>query len=197
MLVTQALAQIKLLDSRIQKLQAEQWFHTVQHQKTLAGAPAETAERQTQGLWDSYRALVEQRQALKNKIILTNAHTRVTIGDITVTVAEAIEAKRSFADRRMVLQGILKGFLKAQQQAEQLNSKLEVQLQEMAKAGAVAQGSADVASALIDKMRSDSAAKVSSEPIALMVSQEVESLSSFLSDVDSALSISNATTELG
>lgn len=103
--VTQALAELKLLDKRIRKVYepkssySEYDSHSVMTWvavKTKASpVDAEQLKRDAQADWQSFSDLVARRDKIKRAIVLSNATTRVKVGDWEGTVAEAVEHKSS------------------------------------------------------------------------------------------------------
>jgi hypothetical protein len=93
MSVTQGLAELKLLDKRLNKgLEGDAWIAVSKKSSYVNEAELKktaTAEYQ------SYMDLVKRRDAIKRAIVLSNANTQVAIGNWNGTVAEAIEHKSS------------------------------------------------------------------------------------------------------
>jgi hypothetical protein len=103
--VTQALAELKLLDKRIQKaLDYVTWAdvktksHPVDTDKFSKNVHAE---------YQSFLALVKRRDAMKRAVVTSNATTRVKVGAWEGTVAEAIEYKTSIHYKKRLLMGLL------------------------------------------------------------------------------------------
>lgn len=101
MSVTQALAELKLLDKRIQKaLDNVTWAdvrtksHPVDVDKFAKLVHAE---------FQSFTDLVKRRDAIKRAIVQSNATTRVKVGTWEGTVAEAIEYKTSILYKHQLL----------------------------------------------------------------------------------------------
>jgi len=104
MSVTQGLAELKLLDKRIKKLDQVKWMVV----STKNAKADEVALKKTaQSEYQSYMDLVKRRDTIKRAIVLSNAQTPVKIGTgskgWTGTVAEAIEHKSSLAYKKALL----------------------------------------------------------------------------------------------
>ena len=104
MSVTQGLAELKLLDKRIKKLDQVKWMVV----STKNARADEVALKKTaQSEYQSYMDLVKRRDTIKRAIVLSNAQTPVKIGTgskgWTGTVAEAIEHKSSLAYKKALL----------------------------------------------------------------------------------------------
>lgn len=97
--VHRALAELKLLDSKIEK-SIEQLTVTKAVKKSadaLYGVGVEDYQKLMQATFDKARGLIKYRNELKSAIVLSNALTKVTIGTKEMTVAEAIERKTSIS----------------------------------------------------------------------------------------------------
>ena len=132
MSVTRALAELKRIDDRIQRASMSGVFVTVSVGKDTqmkvndtAGMSVDQAKAKIQSSFDTVNALFKERAALKAAIVKSNAVTTVKIGLIEVTVAEAIEMKRSIESKRQLLQVMRLQQTRAQGTVSQLNAKLE------------------------------------------------------------------------
>ena len=101
MSITQALAELKLLDKRLSKhLDAPVWADVSTVSKPV---DAEKLKTRATSEYQSFMALVTRRDAIKRAIVLSNATTRVTIDKWEGTVAEAIEHKKSIQYKQNLL----------------------------------------------------------------------------------------------
>ena len=95
--VAGALVELKLLDKRIQKaMQTGLFVYFKQGNEVLGGYKSEEEvstkiKSSTQSVLD----LIDRRNKIKAAIVVSNATTKVTVGDYEMTVAEAIERKTS------------------------------------------------------------------------------------------------------
>ena len=103
MSVTQGLAELKLLDKRINKsLGYIKWSDV--STKTWK-VDADTLKKTALSEYQSYMDLVTRRDTIKRAIVLSNAQTPVTIGAKWAgTVAEAIEHKSSLTYKKTLLE---------------------------------------------------------------------------------------------
>lgn len=99
--LTRALATVKSLENKIEKATATLTLFGIQKGigtfATMNGT-SKTPEEFKQSVKEAYQALGDMlatRTAIKRAIILANAHTMVTVGKTEMTIAEAIELKRS------------------------------------------------------------------------------------------------------
>jgi len=132
MSVTRALAELKRLDDRIARATSAGMFVTVSVGKDAqmkvndtAGLSVDQAKAKIQSSFDTVNSLFKERAAIKAAIVKSNAVTTVKIGSIEVTVAEAIEMKRSIDSKRNLLNVMRLQQTRAQGLVSQLNAKLE------------------------------------------------------------------------
>jgi hypothetical protein len=126
MSVTQALAELKLLDKRIRKVVAPKARSDSGYSYEAAHEPetpelgwtalktkstpvdVEQLTRDAQAEYQGFMALVERRDRIKKAVVMSNASTRVTVGSWEGTMAEAIEHKSSISYKKMLLSAMKK-----------------------------------------------------------------------------------------
>ena len=129
--VTQGLAELKLLDKRLQKaLHSVRWAAVKSKTRPLDTTVfGQTANADYQ----SYNDLMRRRLTIKCAIVLSNANTRVTVGTWSGTVAEAIEYKTSISYKKQLLEVMKEQLLSARSEfdsaQENINRRLDVLLQ--------------------------------------------------------------------
>lgn len=106
MSITQGLAELKLLDKRINKcLGYVEWSLLSTKNNRIDEAEL---KKHAQAEYQSYMDLVKRRDTIKRAIVLSNAQTQVTIGTgpkkWSGTVAEAIEHKSSLVYKKNLLE---------------------------------------------------------------------------------------------
>lgn len=202
MTVHRALAELKTLDSRIQKKIKETTFCIDnRHNNTkINGIDISEVAQNIKDNFASIKSLISRRNAIKRAVALSNATTEVTIGGKKYRVAEAIEMKNHGMDNyKILLTYINKDIRDAQNNIVSENSMLE-------------RKATDYVIGLFgsrDKVNGDDAEKSRETYIKantyelidpVKVLQYQSELSSMISDfeteVDSALSVSNAITEI-
>jgi hypothetical protein len=103
--VTQGLAELKLLDKRINKELSYVFWAKVSTKNSRVDEVA--LKKSAQAEYQSYMDLVKRRDTIKRAIVLSNATTPVSIGTKwSGTVAEAIEHKASLAYKKSLLDKI-------------------------------------------------------------------------------------------
>ena len=95
--ITRGLAELKLLDQRIQKEISTAVFMDVYQDRSSKVLKTQMVradfEKKAKSDFDSIAALVKRRNAIKGKILLSNAMTKVSIAKVEMSVAEAIDMK--------------------------------------------------------------------------------------------------------
>src|SRR5690606_13391079 len=92
-----ALVELKLLDKRIEKATGNGLFVSYKLGQNVPKLFKNSEEMLTtiKASHQSVTALITRRNMIKSAIVVSNATTKVTIGDESMTVAEAIERKNS------------------------------------------------------------------------------------------------------
>ena len=95
MTVHKALAELKTMDDRISKaIRSTTYVLAVKHSaEKINGVKVKDFKDQMQSGYQKVTDLIKRRDAMKRAVVLSNAVTKVQIGDKSLTVAEAIEAK--------------------------------------------------------------------------------------------------------
>jgi len=103
MSVTQGLAELKLLDKRLNKrLDGAPWAAVSTKTNRVN---EDELKKMAESFYKSYMDLVSRRDTIKRAIVLSNASTTVTIGGKWKgTVAEAIEHKSSLSYKKKLLE---------------------------------------------------------------------------------------------
>lgn len=89
MTIYKALAELKIIDSRIEKAITNGTFclankHSDEKEK---GVPLKECERSMQGDYDKSTDLINSRNAIKRAVVLSNAVTTANVGSDTYTIA--------------------------------------------------------------------------------------------------------------
>lgn len=129
MSVTQGLAELKLLNKRLDKFsQAGSW---VMMSTKTQPVDAEKLKKQAEADYQSYMALLKRRNAIKQAIVLSNATTRVKIGEWEGTVAEAIEQQMSIQFKQRLLDIMKQMMLSANEQMEEQKKASDARLERL------------------------------------------------------------------
>lgn len=204
MTIHKGLAELKILDERIKKeIKSGSYCAANKHSNDkINGISVEDFKKAVQSTYDKVTDLINRRKAIKKAIVLSNAKTTVKIADTEYTVAEAIEMKNHGIEFEKILLATMDiSYANAKLTVEKQNGK---ELEERADQYVTAiygQKDGKTNSADIEKVRKDFLEANSYEIIdPINIPEKSEELrnkiDSFMADVDSALSVSNALTKI-
>jgi hypothetical protein len=127
--ITRALAELKLLDNRIEKkINENDFVFFVSKKKTLN---IDQTNRLTNSNYQSIIDLITRRSKLKNAIILSNSKTMVKLGNKSLTVAEVIETKQIIPFYKNLLYKLKTNLANVNNQVEKHTLAMEVDLQKI------------------------------------------------------------------
>lgn len=204
MTVHKALAELKLLDDRIEKAIKENIYCLAKKHadEKINGVSLADFEKQMQGGYDKAVALIERRKAIKKAVVLSNAITKVSVAGVEYTVAEAIEMKShgiSFED--LLMRTMATQYNKAVMSVNIENGKdLEARAEQYVtaiygqKEGKT--NTDDIEKVKSDFLKSNQYELVNPLEITKKINDLEEYINLFMAEVDSALSVSNALTEI-
>ncbi len=204
MTVHKALAELKLLDSRIEKAIAEGVYCVANKHSNdkIGGVPLDDYIKIVQGGYDKSTDLINRRKAIKRAVVLSNAVTKVSVAGNEYTVAEAIEMKNHGVEFEKLLMNTMNiQYRNAQMQIKQENGKDLEQRAEQYVTAIYGQKEGKTNTSDIEKVKADFLKSNQYELIdPLHVLNKIEDLekkiNDFMAEVDSALSVSNALTEI-
>lgn len=204
MTVHEALCELKTLDARITKSISESTLvFSNKHSNTkVSGISLGEYCNEIKSKYQSANDLIARRNAIKRAVTMSNATTKVAVNGEEFTVAEAIDMKNhGIPLLNMLLKKLDADNKKARQEADRNNGDyLETRADEYVKS---LYGNVDMkgASDEIKKVRADFITAQTTEVVdPLNVVSEMEKLREYIDGfsvkVDSALSVSNALTEI-
>lgn len=195
MSITQALAELKLLDKRIQKATDNvQWadVKTKSHPVDL-----EKFTRTAQAEYQSFLDLVKRRDTIKRKVVTSNAATQVKVGTWEGTVAEAIEYKTSIFYKKRLLDIMRIQLLTAKSEFKEQQESVDTRLEKLlhSELGKDVKTSPDTITALTNSFRENNKVELV-DPLDLSQrTKELEDeIESFETNVDWVLSEVNGRT---
>lgn len=201
MLVTQALNELNLLDSRIQRETNTAKFVAAAKTNETKVTPYVTKDEFSTRAFASYQSIIDlirRRDAIKKAIVASNAVTKVTINGETMTVASAIELKTSIEYEAGLLTVMKNQYERAKSDVAMQNIRLEEKIDNFISqniSGKESKAKKDDYSALVDPIRTAGEYSIvdplrMDEKIRLLE----ERIEGFRANVDSVLQISNCTT---
>lgn len=136
MSVTRALAELKRLDDRLNRMTTDQSiFVSVavgQGDKQKVLGVSDTVQNvvaQIQSNRDRVSSMIEMRAKIKAAVVASNAATKVKLGTREMTVAEAIELKKSIDVKRNMLATYRRQVIQANALVAKQNAALEAQIE--------------------------------------------------------------------
>lgn len=204
MTVHKALSELKILDSRIERAIAENIICVANKHSNekINGIPLDEYKTLIQSRYDKACDLIERRKAIKRAVVLSNAVTKVKIADVEYTVAEAIEMKNHGINHdRLLMDCMQQRYDKSQATILRENgTDLEIRADEYV-TGLYGNKDGKTNTDDIEKVKSDFLKANSYDLIdPLNVLEKIDilekNISDFMTEVDSALSTSNALTTI-
>lgn len=204
MTVHKALSELKTLNSRIQReIDGTMFVCPNKHSNTkLNGIPVSEFVNSAKDAYKSIVSLINRRNAIKQAVVRSNALTKVTVGGKEYTVAEAIDAKANGMELYRSLAGVISSQMTAAKRAvdRENGDKLDLRADTYVKS---LYENADMKNLADDvkKVREDFIASQMLDIIdPIKADETVKKLNSeidaFMTDIDSALSVSNALTTI-
>jgi len=202
MTIHKALSELKILDSRISdKIEKSEFVTANKHSNAkIHGVSVETFCKDAKEGYQSLMTLINRRNAIKRAVTKSNAITEVTIGGKTYTVAEAIDMKAMGCKYLTAVAARLNNqFALASRKAdmendERLNDRADEYIKSLYSGSDLKNMSDEikkVRDAFIVAQTIEVVDPVGAQETASKLQDEADT---FLSDVDSALSVSNALT---
>ena len=188
--ITRALNTLKLLDKKISKsIESSQFANYTVGGKSYLDKYTPNEDLQ------SINDLISYRARLKSAIMASNAVTLVTVGDIKMTVVQAIETKDSIKYRKQLLRKIKQDLANVERIVTDTNEQVQVRLDRLVEASLGSDKSKSeydaIAKPFLEKNEAKSVDSVKYDKIAKDLEAEIDL---FESEVDLVLSESNATT---
>lgn len=203
MTVHKALAELKVLDSRISDaiLSGDFVITKKNNQDTVKGKTVEQFKSKATEVFQKASDLICRRNAIKNAVVVSNANTTVKIGDKDYTVVEAIEKKNHGMDYYVQLRDVLRQqFARQKSELEKHNTSLQQKAEQFVTGlmggREVKTDSAEYISAVDTYIKSNTMTLLDPLGIEAKIEELDDMINTFLPEVDAALSVSNAVTTI-
>ena len=199
MSITQALAELKLLDKRLEK--ASNLNGWVMLSTKTQPVDEEKLKKKGAAEYQSYTDLLNRRNRIKNAVVLSNANTLVRIGAgesaFKGAVAEAIEYKSSIKYKQRLLDGMKEMLMNVRQQYEEHKRNGDARLERLlaSELGKDVRTNPETIAALTSSFQeTNNAELVDPLNLAKKVEDLEEEIENFLMNVDWVLSETNGKT---
>ena len=203
MTIHKGLAELKLLDKRIEKEISSAKFCVSVKESALKvdGMTIDEFKESTKSTYQKITDMIRRRDAIKRAISKSNATTIVSVGGVEYTVAEAIWMNQMGVDAKQHLHDVLNvEYGDCVRKAEFNNSSLDDKAEQFIiamngnKTDKAAMNTEEATSAKEAYIKSNTCNVVSGLDIKNEIEKLANEIDSFKSEVDAALSTSNATT---
>ena len=201
MTVHKALAELKTLDDRINsEITGSVFVRANRHNNTkIFGKTIADFMTDTESSYQSVKALINRRNAMKRAVVLSNAITKVEIGGVEYTVAEAIEMNNHGMENLVGLRNCLREqYSSVKRMVESENGDKLVKACEnyiQATFGTKEKiNNPDIEMAQKVYMTNNTYDIVTGLDIEKVIKELTDRIDAFKAEVDSALSVSNALT---
>ena len=202
--VHKALSELKILDVRIATAIQDSTFciGNKHSNEKINGVTVEEFKKEIQAGYDKITDLTKRRNAIKRAVVLSNAVTKVTVAGKEYTVAEAIEMKNHGLDYdRQLLQDMKREHAKCvfeinTKNGSDLERRLEAYITSLYGDKETKTDLEKVKKAEAEFIKQNTYELIDPLDIQKKIEELEERISNFMSDVDSALSSSNAITEI-
>ena len=196
MTMHQLLAEIKLTKAKLDNMTTKLFVSYKKHGDTaIDNVPVEKAEEIMKGNLDSIRHLISNLTAYETVRYKSNANTSVEINGKTMTVADAIKRKENIKYEEALLNELERQYKGASRNISTENAKLEANAKSKVEAIKTDSMSAD---SLMEIMKADiennTYEMVDPNNIVELIRTMKEDINGFKTEVDAALSTSNALT---
>lgn len=202
MLVTQALNELKNLDARIMRAINNATFVTsakICEKNVTSNMSKEDFNANAKADLQSIDDLISRRKNIKAAIVASNAVTVVTVANVEMTRAAAIERKTSIEYEKSLLKQMKNQYMSAKQRVDMKNNEMEAAIERLV-ATAFGKDSktnikSDDYSAIADPYKEKNEwALVDPIDVLNQITKREEEIDAFVSSVDAQLQISNCTT---
>lgn len=206
MSIHQALAELKVIDNRIRTaIMGQKFVTTNKHSnEKIAGVTIQEYKDDIKAGYQKVNDLINRRNAMKRAVVLSNAQTIVTIGGVDYTVAEAIEMKNHGMEHMKILLSVMtKQYAESQSSllsnsGDNLEKRAESYIISVIAAqpkdGKMAVDSEAMKALRKDYITNNTYDLIDPIDIAKKMEEIGDMITQFETEVDAALSVSNALT---
>lgn len=206
MSIHQALAELKVMESRIMNAMSDtRYVLAVKHSaEKIGGVTIPDFKDQMKSGLQKVQSLMARRDAMKRAVVLSNATTKVTIGGVEMTVAEAIEMKTHGIEyKKQLRQRIVNEYNMARVELDRNSGEpLEKRAEQYVLSVIAAQPKESKMSVDSDAMQALRKSYIENntydliDPLGVvkMMEELMDEINKFEAEVDAALSCSNALT---
>lgn len=206
MTIHKALAELKTMDDRIMKaINAHPYTMAVKHSaEKINGVTVAEFKENIKSAYQKVESLIARRDAMKRAVVISNATTKVKVGDKVLTVAEAIELKNHGMDyKKSLRQRIVDNYRAAyveldRNSGEAIEKRAEQYvlsvIQAQPKDSKMAVDSKAMQALREDYITNNTYDLIDPLGVTKIMEKLMDEITEFETEVDAALSVSNAVT---
>jgi len=195
--ITEAIAKIKVLEKRIKKEKTRLEVGKIVKAIDVDSQENRNYLKELEAQFQSINDLTNNYMKIKAKIAESNASTKIKIGDLEMTIVEALERKNKLDDEISFWERLLSDYNELANRVEYNNEQVMETINKMleTKFSGESKTSAKDAIELKEQLyNADKYTLLTSDKVVKGIKNKVEELTEFAEQIDTKLSIVNATT---
>lgn len=198
--LTRALAELKLLDSKISKAiqELKSVSYSVNNIVPEFRVTSDEFKANYNSQMQSIQDLRNNKVILKNTLMKANAETKVIIGGKEYTILEALNRKTDISTENLLVQTMKKQLSASIANVNSINNSIEDNIENTIRSKSASSGnqSKDYIQTVRDSYKPQRPELVNADVVEKLIKEKEEEISEFISEVDYALSEINAITKI-
>ena len=198
--LTRALAELKLLDSKISKAiqELKSVSYSVNNIVPEFRVTSDEFKANYNSQMQSIQDLRNNKVILKNALMKANAETKVTIGGKEYTILEALNRKTDISTESLLVQTMKKQLSASIANVNSINNSIESNIENTIRSKSASSGnqSKDYIQTVRDSYKPQMPELVNADVVEKLIKDKEEEISEFIAEVDYALSEINAMTKV-
>ena len=198
--LTRALAELKLLDSKISKAiqELKSVSYSVNNIVPEFRVTSDEFKANYNSQMQSIQDLRNNKVILKNALMKANAETKVTIGGKEYTILEALNRKTDISTENLLVQTMKKQLSASIANVNSINNSIESNIENTIRSKSASSGnqSKDYIQTVRDSYKPQMPELVNADVVEKLIKDKEEEISEFIAEVDYALSEVNAITKI-
>lgn len=198
--LTRALAELKLLDSKISKAiqELKSVSYSVNNIVPEFRVTSDEFKANYNSQMQSIQDLRNNKVILKNALMKANTETKVTIGGKEYTILEALNRKTDISTESLLVQTMKKQLSASIANVNSINNSIESNIENTIRSKSASSGnqSKDYIQTVRDSYKPQMPELVNADVVEKLIKDKEEEISEFIAEVDYALSEVNAITKI-
>ena len=198
--LTRALAELKLLDSKISKAiqEIKSVSYSVNNIVPEFRVTSDEFKANYNSQMQSIQDLRNNKVILKNALMKANTETKVTIGGKEYTILEALNRKTDISTESLLVQTMKKQLSASIANVNSINNSIESNIENTIRSKSASSGnqSKDYIQTVRDSYKPQMPELVNADVVEKLIKDKEEEISEFIAEADYALSEVNAITKI-